>query len=94
LFALHEDLSWELDFIDAIVEQNPKNYQIYHHRQVMVEEMSKRGTANFKRELEFTEQLLSEDQKNYHVWSYRYLPQISTIADNETMAGQTFPITL
>jgi hypothetical protein len=73
LFALNDDLTDELDFIDVIAEENPKNYQIFHHRQKIVEEMSKRGTANFERELDFTEQLIDADQKNYHVWSYRYL---------------------
>ena len=72
LFALKVDLSDELDFIDGIAEENPKNYQIFHHRQLITEEMSKRGTANFERELDFTEQLINADQKNYHVWSYRY----------------------
>jgi protein farnesyltransferase/geranylgeranyltransferase type-1 subunit alpha len=67
-------LGGELDFIDNIVEANQKNYQIYHHRQAIVEEMSKRGLADFERELNWTEQLIDEDQKNYHVWSYRYLP--------------------
>ena len=71
LFALKSDLNKELDFIEGIAEQNPKNYQIYHHRQVIVEEMSKRGIANFERELDFTQQLIDDDQKNYHVWSYR-----------------------
>jgi protein farnesyltransferase/geranylgeranyltransferase type-1 subunit alpha len=66
------DLSDELDFIDGIAEENPKNYQIFHHRQRIVEEMSKRGKVNFERELDFTKQLISEDQKNYHVWSYRF----------------------
>jgi protein farnesyltransferase/geranylgeranyltransferase type-1 subunit alpha len=72
LFALNDDLADELDFIDVIAEENPKNYQIFHHRQKIVAEMSKRGTANFERELDFTEQLIDADQKNYHVWSYRY----------------------
>jgi protein farnesyltransferase/geranylgeranyltransferase type-1 subunit alpha len=67
-------LGGELDFIDFIVEANQKNYQIYHHRQAIVEEMSKRGLADFERELNWTEQLIDEDQKNYHVWSYRYSP--------------------
>jgi len=69
---LKDDLSDELDFIDAIAEENPKNYQIFHHRQKIVEEMSKRGIANFERELDFTKDLINADQKNYHVWSYRY----------------------
>jgi len=71
LFAIGADLLEELDFIDGIVEENQKNYQIYHHRQAIVEEMSKRGKADFERELEFTQQLIDHDQKNYHVWSYR-----------------------
>lgn len=72
LFALNSDLNDELDFTDGIVEENPKNYQIYHHRQLIVEEMSKRGNANFERELDFTERLIDQDQKNYHVWTYRF----------------------
>jgi protein farnesyltransferase/geranylgeranyltransferase type-1 subunit alpha len=76
LFSLDVNLADELDFIDAIAESNTKNYQIYHHRQAIVEEMSKRGIADFKRELDFTEQLIEEDQKNYHVWSYRFVPGI------------------
>ena len=60
-----------MDFIEGIAEENPKNYQVYHHRQRIVEEMSNRGIANFERELDFTEQLIDADQKNYHVWSYR-----------------------
>lgn len=73
LFALNEDLNDELSFIEDIAEENQKNYQIYHHRQRIVEEMAKRGIANFTRELEFSKQLLDLDQKNYHVWSYRFL---------------------
>jgi protein farnesyltransferase/geranylgeranyltransferase type-1 subunit alpha len=76
LFALNKDLLDELDFIEEIAEENPKNYQVFHHRQRIVQEMSNRGTANFERELDFTEQLLNDDQKNYHVWSYR---SISTV---------------
>jgi protein farnesyltransferase/geranylgeranyltransferase type-1 subunit alpha len=70
---LNEDLADELSFIEDIAEVNQKNYQIYHHRQRIVEEMSTRGIANFSRELAFTQELIEVDQKNYHVWSYRYL---------------------
>jgi len=73
---LKRDLVDELDFIEGIAEGNPKNYQVYHHRQRIVEEMSNRGIANFERELDFTEQLIDADQKNYHVWSYRLLPSV------------------
>jgi len=91
LFALNESLTDELEFIDAISEENPKNYQIYHHRQNIVEEMSKRGLADFERELVFTEQLIDADQKNYHVWSYRYHPILRSLVD-ETMVGEAFSI--
>lgn len=70
---MNGDLSDELDFIDGIAEENPKNYQVFHHRQKIVEEMSKRGTANFERELDFTKQMIEADHKNYHVWSYRFI---------------------
>ena len=76
LFALNKDLVDELDYIEGIAEENPKNYQIFHHRQRIVQEMSNRGIANFERELNFTEQLLNDDQKNYHVWSYRFSPTV------------------
>ena len=76
LFALNGDLNDELSFIEDIAEANQKNYQIYHHRQKIVEEMVKRGNANFTRELDFTQQLLDADNKNYHVWSYRSSPTV------------------
>jgi len=71
LFALNSDLAEELIFIDIIAEDNPKNYQVYHHRQRIVEAMAKRGTARLDRELKFTEELILADNKNYHAWSYR-----------------------
>lgn len=71
LFALNSDLAEELVFIDIIAEDNPKNYQVFHHRQRIVEAMAKRGISDFNRELKFTEDLILADNKNYHVWSYR-----------------------
>jgi len=71
LFALNSDLAEELEFIDIIAEDNPKNYQVFHYRQRIVEAMAKRGTSDFNRELKFTEELILADNKNYHVWSYR-----------------------
>lgn len=71
IFALKADLAEELEFIDIIAEDNPKNYQVYHHRERIVLAMAKLGTADFERELKFTEELINADSKNYHVWSYR-----------------------
>jgi protein farnesyltransferase/geranylgeranyltransferase type-1 subunit alpha len=69
---LNADLVDELEFIDIIAEDNPKNYQVYHHRQRIIEAMAKLGTADFERELQFTQELILADNKNYHVWSYRF----------------------
>jgi protein farnesyltransferase/geranylgeranyltransferase type-1 subunit alpha len=72
IFALKENLTDELDFIDGIAESNTKNYQIYHHRQRIVDAMASAETADLARELDFASQLIEVDHKNYHVWSYRY----------------------
>ena len=69
---MNADLTDELEFIDIIAEDNPKNYQVFHHRQRIIEAMAKLGTADFERELQFTQELILADSKNYHVWSYRY----------------------
>jgi protein farnesyltransferase/geranylgeranyltransferase type-1 subunit alpha len=72
IFALNADLVDELEFIDIISKDNHKNYQVYHHRQRILEAMLKQGIADLERELKFTEELIFADNKNYHVWSYRY----------------------
>ena len=46
---------------------NLKNYQIWHHREVVTSELSELP----KGEMAFLARTLAKDAKNYHVWSYR-----------------------
>lgn len=64
--ALNCDLYDELDYIEAIIQDNPKNYQVWHHRRVIVEWLNQAGS-----ELEMTENILTFDPKNYHAWQHR-----------------------
>lgn len=66
LRALNADLSEELDFMDEFASENPKNYQIWHHRRAIVEMM-----GDGSRELKFTQEVFEEDAKNYHAWAHR-----------------------
>ncbi|GAB5586626.1 CAAX geranylgeranyltransferase alpha subunit [Umbelopsis nana] len=66
LDALKVDLHTELDFIDDLAEDKSKNYQIWHHRQVVVEKL-----ANGDREISFINSVIEDESKNYHAWSYR-----------------------
>ena len=65
------DLHIELQYIDTYAEENPKNYQIWHHRRVVVELLGDLTSAAAEHELEFTSNVLHEDNKNYHAWSFR-----------------------
>ncbi|KAI9246596.1 hypothetical protein BY458DRAFT_446694 [Sporodiniella umbellata] len=66
LFALQSDLNAELEFIDMIAGDQAKNYQVWHHRQVIVDKL---GAGD--QELGFINTILETDSKNYHGWSYR-----------------------
>jgi protein farnesyltransferase/geranylgeranyltransferase type-1 subunit alpha len=66
LLALDADLEKELNYIDDIGPDQAKNYQVWHHRQVVVDRLNKGD-----RELPFINAILDEDSKNYHGWSYR-----------------------
>lgn len=66
LFALNKNLEDELEYIKQIGIEYPKNYQIWHHRRVIVEKLQ-----DGSKELEFTAALLDQDSKNYHAWQHR-----------------------
>ncbi|KAL1116156.1 hypothetical protein AAG570_005651 [Ranatra chinensis] len=66
LQELKKDLKEELKFAKEIIEDNPKNYQVWHHRMVIVQ-MSNDPSI----ELKFIADMLKEDPKNYHAWQYR-----------------------
>jgi hypothetical protein len=57
----------EFAFTEAVAEESPKNYQLWHHRRAAVERVPSEAAA----ELAFTAAVLSEDAKNYHVWAHR-----------------------
>eukprot|EP00741_Cyanophora_paradoxa_P016891 tig00020943_g16312.t1 len=64
--ALKRDLREELEYIDDVSMENPKNYQIWFHRRAIVDEL-----GDGSRELEFTASKLADDAKNYHAWAHR-----------------------
>ena len=66
LFALNADLRRELDWLNETALANQKNYQIWHHRNMLVDRL-----GSCEGETVFVERMLALDAKNYHVWSYR-----------------------
>ncbi|KAG2227852.1 hypothetical protein INT45_002090 [Circinella minor] len=66
LFSINADLNEEIKYIDEVASEQAKNYQVWHHRQVIVDRLDD-GT----KELDFINAILDEDSKNYHAWSYR-----------------------
>ncbi|KAH0542214.1 hypothetical protein FGG08_003336 [Glutinoglossum americanum] len=66
LFELGSDLREELTYLNAIALKYQKNYQIWHHRQLIMEKLGD-PTGEGK----FIAQMFEKDAKNYHVWSYR-----------------------
>lgn len=69
LVALHaprERWEAELELVALVAEMNPKNYQLWYHRQAVV-----RRTGNVRKELDFCQECVAEDSKNYHAWAHR-----------------------
>lgn len=66
LFALNADLKQELEWLNETALAHQKNYQIWHHRNLIVDKL---GAC--EGEAEFVEKMFEADSKNYHVWSYR-----------------------
>ena len=54
--------------MDTFAQENPKNYQIWFHRRVIVEELGDPG-----RELAFCSEVFEKDAKNYHAWAHRFI---------------------
>lgn len=66
LFELNSNLEEELDYIDEIGPDQAKNYQVWHHRQVIADKLDKGD-----RELPYVNAIIDNDSKNYHGWAYR-----------------------
>ncbi|KAK6529874.1 CAAX geranylgeranyltransferase alpha subunit [Arthrobotrys megalospora] len=62
------DWSWrkELDWVQSIAKQYEKNYQIWHHRQLIIDHLN-----DPTGERDRTNEMFASDSKNYHVWTYR-----------------------
>ena len=66
LIAINGDLRRELEWLNATALAHLKNYQIWHHRMMLLDKLD-----DCEGEGEFVEQMFERDAKNYHVWSYR-----------------------
>ena len=66
LFALNSDLREELEWLNETALAHQKNYQIWHHRHLILDKL-----GECEGEAEFVERMFEKDAKNYHVWSYR-----------------------
>jgi protein farnesyltransferase/geranylgeranyltransferase type-1 subunit alpha len=56
----------EIEWLNPTALRHQKNYQIWHHRQTIVDKI-----GSPEGEQDFVAQMFALDQKNYHVWSYR-----------------------
>lgn len=93
IFAISSPIEQELEWVNEIASSNQKNYQIWHHRQLLIDHLypsltSEEQTALGDREREFMGSMFDEDAKNYHVWSYRqYLVRKMGLWDEEGEMG-------
>ncbi|KAF2111341.1 hypothetical protein BDV96DRAFT_499374 [Lophiotrema nucula] len=66
LETLNADLKQEIAWLNPTALSHLKNYQIWHHRQTIIEKL-----GSPEGESDFISTMLEQDTKNYHVWSYR-----------------------
>lgn len=59
---MHQELHW----LNETALTHQKNYQIWHHRQLVVDRLDSPDG-----ETDFIAQMFEQDSKNYHVWCYR-----------------------
>ncbi|KAI0874618.1 putative geranylgeranyltransferase type I alpha subunit [Hypoxylon argillaceum] len=76
--ALEIPIQDELKWLNEVSFQHLKNYQIWHHRQQLIDVLYPTIQSNEADvatlaldEHKFIMEMLSKDTKNYHVWSYR-----------------------
>ncbi|KAF3920604.1 hypothetical protein ABW21_db0202483 [Orbilia brochopaga] len=75
----------ELDWVQSIARCHEKNYQIWHHRQLIIDHL-----ADSTGERARTEEMFALDSKNYHVWTYRqWLVRRFALFDDEELAVTT-----
>lgn len=95
--ALGIPITEEIEWLNQVSFDNLKNYQIWHHRRLLMDhyfptlsEDPSKVAELAKSEQEFLTQILAEDTKNYHVWSYRqYLvPKLGIFGESEVNAAE------
>lgn len=95
--ALKIPIPEEIDWLNEVSFNNLKNYQIWHHRRLVmdhyfptIQASPDQVAALAKAEQQFLEQILAEDTKNYHVWSYRQymVPKLGLFGDSEIAAAE------
>lgn len=56
----------ELEWLDSIIVDNQKNYQIWNHRKLIIDKMN-----HGSNELNILNKVFEEDSKNFHAWCHR-----------------------
>ncbi|RDA84083.1 hypothetical protein CP532_0486 [Ophiocordyceps camponoti-leonardi (nom. inval.)] len=89
----------EIKWLNELALENLKNYQIWHHRQLLVEHYfpliagdDEAVKALGSSETSFIGTMLAQDSKNYHVWSYRHflVEKLGLWTANELASTQSF----
>ncbi|KAI9341885.1 hypothetical protein BDR26DRAFT_859750 [Obelidium mucronatum] len=70
LVALSSDLRIELEYATAVGMEHHKNYQVWHHREIVVTLIGL-DTQVIANEKKYINNQFEIDCKNYHAWSYR-----------------------
>lgn len=78
LLALNSPIDEELEWINGVALENQKNYQIWTHRQTLIDHLYPQISSDAaavqalaESESAFMAEMFDEDSKNYHVWSHR-----------------------
>lgn len=66
LKKLKHHLHDELAFVERAIDEEPKNYQVWNHRKIIIEWLQ-----DGSREKLLTASMLVIDNKNYHAWQHR-----------------------
>jgi protein farnesyltransferase/geranylgeranyltransferase type-1 subunit alpha len=56
----------ELDWLDKQMVENQKNYQIWHHRKLLIEKLN-----DASHEKKMLDNVFESEPKNFHAWSHR-----------------------
>ena len=60
------DFLSELDWLDSTILMNQKNYQIWHHRKLLIEKMN-----DVSHEKNILGKVFESEPKNFHAWTHR-----------------------